>query len=280
LDEEELPEARFPHWDLSLAFVVALVVVLGAVLGTGAFLAWALNPMGPSPEAAPAMRSDGGVTFARQGDWLVFHPTPPPDTTIVPGTVYGVKTGLIVYPGARVDPRSYAPVARALADRGFLVVVVPMGLNLAVLSPDRARDVMRAYPGITSWAVGGHSLGGAMAARFADANKGGVGGLVLWAAYPPEGSRLAETTLPCASVFGTADKLATPAEIDDAKRLLPRGAAMTPIEGGNHSQFGSYGAQPGDGKAVISAEEQRRQVVEATVRLLLEVEAKGPGCST
>jgi pimeloyl-ACP methyl ester carboxylesterase len=210
----------------------------------------------------------------------VFHPTPPPDATAVPGSVYGVTTGFIIYPGARVDPRSYAPVARALAGRGFLVAIVPMGLNLAVLSPDRAGDVIRAYPGIQAWAVGGHSLGGAMAARFVERSPVGVGGLVLWAAYPEEGSRLSDTTLPCMSIFGTADKLATPAEIEKAERLLPRGATMTPIQGGNHSQFGSYGMQPGDTEAVISAAEQQRQVVEATAKLLSEVEAKGPGCSS
>ena len=33
------------------------------------------------------------------------------------------------------------------------------------------------------------------------------------------------------------------------------------MEGGNHSQFGNYGEQKGDGKATISAEEQQRQTV-------------------
>lgn len=276
MDEEELSERRLPHWGVWLA--AALVVAM--LIGGAGFVAWALSPMGPSPQAEAALRSGDGVTFVRQGDWLVFHPTPPPGTALVPGTVYGVKTGFVIYPGARVDPRSYAPVARELAKRGFLVAIVPMGLNLPVVSPDRARDVMRAYPGIQAWAVGGHSLGGAMAARFVDRSPGGVGGLVLWAAYPPEGSRLADTTLPAVCVYGTADGLATPAKVDAAKRLMPRGVVVVPVDGGNHSQFGSYGTQPGDGEAVISAGEQRRQVVEATARLLFEVEAKGAGCST
>ncbi|MBR3689616.1 MAG: hypothetical protein IKL97_00750, partial [Eggerthellaceae bacterium] len=38
---------------------------------------------------------------------------------------------------------------------------------------------------------------------------------------------------------------------------LGDGVAELVIEGGNHAQFGSYGAQEGDGAAAISAEAQR-----------------------
>ena len=72
--------------------------------------------------------------------------------------------GLILYPGARVDPRAYAPTARALVQEGYLVVIVPMLLDLAFFAPGRAAEVMAEFPGIEAWAGGGHSLGGAMAA--------------------------------------------------------------------------------------------------------------------
>jgi len=40
------------------------------------------------------------------------------------------------------------------------------------------------------------------------------------------------------------------------------------IEGGNHAQFGSYGPQPGDNEATISAQEQLDQTVEAIALLM------------
>ena len=36
------------------------------------------------------------------------------------------KTGFIFYPGALVDPRSYAPTAQAIAAQGYLAVIVKM----------------------------------------------------------------------------------------------------------------------------------------------------------
>jgi pimeloyl-ACP methyl ester carboxylesterase len=125
------------------------------------------------PEALAALESDAGV-LVETAPWLVFRPANQ-DPSI----------GLILYPGGRVDPRAYAPTARALAEEGYLVVIVPMPLNLAVLAPGRAAEVMAAFPGIKSWAIGGHSLGGAMAANFAHSNPGAVRGLGL-----PTGGKL------------------------------------------------------------------------------------------
>jgi len=54
--------------------------------------------------------------------------------------------GVFNYPGGRVDPRSYAPAARALAEKGHLAVITPMPLNLDVLNIGAAADVIAAYP--------------------------------------------------------------------------------------------------------------------------------------
>ena len=40
------------------------------------------------------------------------------------------------------------------------------------------------------------------------------------------------------------------------------------IKGGNHAQFGSYGVQKGDGKAVISASEQLEEAVRLTMEAI------------
>jgi hypothetical protein len=237
--------------------LILVVVLIGAVF-------WATRAAGPMPEALAALESDSQVSVSTN-PWLVFRPTA--------GSPY---TGLVLYPGGRVDPRSYAPPAREIASEGFLVVVVPMPLNLAVLGVDRATDVMAAFPEVRSWAIGGHSLGGAMAARYAHRSPDSIEGLILWAAYPASGDDLSDHDLAAASIYGTRDGVSTLDEITVSQPLLPPHTSWVPIEGGNHAQFGWYGPQSGDMIATISREEQQQQAVAATVALLSRLVAKVP----
>ncbi len=241
--------ARRLRW--LLAGVTALLTI--AVLG---FVAWASIVPAPAPAALSALASDAQVVVTTD-KWLVF-------------TRAGAQpdTGLIFYPGGKVDPRAYAPQARAIAAAGYLVVVVPMPLHLAVLAPGRAAEVIAAYPGVRRWAIGGHSLGGSMAANFAHGHPGAVQGLVLWAAYPAGSDDLSAAALQVASIYGTRDGLVTADKLDASRAILPPGTVWTVIDGGNHGQFGWYGPQSGDNPATISAEEQQAQTVAATVALL------------
>ena len=226
-----------------------LLLLIPALLVVG-FVVWAETPLGPMPEALAALESDELVRV-EQGEWYVFRP--------VEGTQ---DTGLIIYPGGRVDPRSYAPQARAFAEEGYLAIIVPMPLNLAVFNPGAAEEVIAAYPEITTWAVGGHSLGGAMAANFTHKNPGLLDGLFLWAAYPAESDDLASQEVKVVSIYGTLDGLMTSAEVEASRALLPADTSWVPIEGGNHAQFGWYGDQPGDNPATISREEQQAQTID------------------
>ena len=236
----------------------ALPVLL--ILAGLVFTLWASAASEPMPEALAALESDERV-LVETAPWLVFWPVDQEPTT-----------GLILYPGGRVDPRAYAPAARALAEEGHLVVIVPMPLNLAFFAPGRAADVMTAFPGVENWAVGGHSLGGAMAASYAHSNPEAVHGLVLWASYPAGSDDLSGYQLAVSSIYGTQDGLATGDEIAASRSLLPPDAQWTAIEGGNHAQFGWYGPQSGDNVATISREEQQAQIVAATLQLLLQME--------
>jgi dienelactone hydrolase len=235
---------------------ILLVLGIVVVLIFFSFLIWANTPLRAMPEALYAMQSDSHVQVAEEG-WIVFQPTAGrPDT------------GLIIYPGGRVDPKAYAPVARAIAERGYLVVIVPMPLNLAVLAPDRAEDIIASFPEIQHWVIGGHSLGGAMAARFADQHPDDIQGLFLWAAYPPESNDLSDQGIPVVSLMASLDGLGTNQGIDETRLLLPPEARFVVIEGGNHAQFGWYGVQPGDGEAVISRTDQQAQILSATADML------------
>jgi pimeloyl-ACP methyl ester carboxylesterase len=235
-----------------------LLLLIPILLGAG-YVAWVRVQHQPMPEALAALASDAEVEV-ETGRWLLFRPagrTP--------------RSGLILYPGGFVDPRAYAPTARAIAAKGYQVVVVPMPLNLAVLGSNRAANVVAAYPEIARWAIGGHSLGGAMAARYAYRSPQRVHGLVLWAAYPASGDDLSARALAVASIYGTLDGLATPAKIDASRPLLPPDTQWTAIEGGNHAQVGWYGPQSGDLPATLSRADQQAQIVLATVGLLEQV---------
>lgn len=239
--------------------ILAIIGVL-LIAGVSGFVIWGNTPAEAMPEAMIAVESNAQVTVT-QDEWLVFTPTDIEPTT-----------GFIFYPGGRVDYRAYAPVASQIAAQGYQVVIVPMPLNLAVLNMDAADEVMAAYPEIEDWVIGGHSLGGAMAANFAAKNPDKVAGLVLWAAYPAGNDDLSTSDLQVASIYATQDGLTGSEDIDASRALLPTDTAWIEIEGGNHAQFGWYGAQSGDNPAEISRQEQQAQIVEATTALLESIQ--------
>lgn len=241
-------------WAGLVAGGLLLAMLLLCAAGVGLYARQ--NTYGPQPEALAALESSAEVTVTT-APWLTFTPTAAPPAA-----------GLIIYPGGLVDPRAYAPPAHDLAARGYLVVITPMPLNLAVMAPNRAANVIAAFPQVERWAIGGHSLGGTMAARFAAAQPAQVDGLVLWASYPAEGTTFADPSLPVVSVFGTRDGLIGSEEIENSRRLLPPDTRFVPVEGGNHAQFGWYGPQQGDQPASISHAGQQAQQVAATLSLL------------
>lgn len=236
-----------------LLFLVPTVAVL--------FVIWASDAAGPSNEALAALQNTKSVQVSLESDWIIFYPKRGQ-----------TRTGLIFYPGGKVDSRAYAPAAMAIAEAGHLVALVSMPLNLAVFAPGRAADVIAAFPEIEQWVIGGHSLGGSMAANFADSNPDAVEGIVLWASFPAGSDSLADASLSAVSIYGTNDGLIDEGEIETSRALLPDTAVFVPIEGGNHAQFGWYGAQNGDNAATISHAEQQRLTVDATIRLLNKFE--------
>lgn len=248
----------------NLLIILAVILVVALIAGGGA---WAvLNGRNAArPEARAALESGPDVTVTRPADqdWYVFAPAgETPDT------------GLILYPGGFVDPVAYASVARDIAARGFLVVLDPMPLNLAVTGVESADAIVAAFPEITTWAIGGHSLGGAMAAEYIKNNEGAVSGLALWAAYPAESTDLSARPIRVVSLYGDADGVAAVAEVTGGAARLPAGTEFVLIPGGNHTQFGRYGEglQRGDNAAAISRDEQQAMVVEATAGLLRAID--------
>ena len=251
VDEQMQRPQRVARW--------LAIVLLGLAFCFVAFLVWTGRPALAADAALHALTSDAQVTVTTE-PWLVFTPTTPT-----------ITTGFIFYPGGRVDPRAYAPAAHAIAAAGYLVVIVPMPLNLAILAPGRAQTVIAAYPAIRHWAIGGHSLGGAMAANFVTTHPGAVEQLILWGAYPNDTDSLANRTgLVTTLIYGTADGIITAPEVTAARRRLPEQTQFVAIQGGNHAQFGWYGEQPGDQPATIDRTTQQAQVIAATLAVLAQ----------
>lgn len=236
---------------VSLALATLILIFLVAV-----FVAWGETPAQPLTEAFANLDSDTLVTVS-SSRWLTFTPVSSQPST-----------GFIFYPGGRVDYRAYAPAAHEIAANGYLVVIVPMPLNLAIFGVNAATDVQNAYPQIKHWVIGGHSLGGSMAAMFAKAHPGAVQGLVLWASYPASGDDLSNSALRVLSIYGTSDGLATKQKIEASHLLLPADTEWIQIIGGNHAQFGWYGDQAGDHPALITRTEQQSQIIKATISFL------------
>lgn len=234
----------------------ALIFVVLTSLGG---VAWWNSQTYPASEAAlQALQSDDRVVVTQADGLITFEPVN-----------RQASIGFILYPGAGVDYRAYAPVLHQIAARGHFAAVVRVPLNLAFFDSGAANRVMELYPAIQHWAVGGHSLGGVAASGFVEANLDRIAGLVLWASYPADDA-LAAAPVQVISIYGTND-MAGMEPFDRSRAQLPMGAQFVVIDGGNHAQFGSYGPQRGDNPAGISAEEQWTQIVEATAQFLDEL---------
>ena len=179
---------------------------------------------------------------------LVFHADEP-------------VAGLIFYPGGKVAYESYAPLMSALSQRGILCVLIHMPCNLAVLDVDAAKDIPEQLPEIRHWYIGGHSLGGAMAASYAAKHPDDFDGIVLLAAYST--ADLTQSGLQIVQIYGTEDGVMNRASYEKYASNLPEGSMEIILEGGNHAGFGAYGPQKKDGALDISPESQWAQTADA-----------------
>lgn len=176
-----------------------------------------------------------------------------PDETIVYGEADS-EVGFIFYPGGKVEYTAYEPLMVALASRGVLCVLVKMPFNLAVLDMNAAEGIPEKYPDVDGWFIGGHSLGGSMAASYAAEHSEEFRGVVLLASYST--ADLTQSSLDVLSIFGSEDGVMNREKYDEYKKNLPSDLTEIEIAGGCHAYFGMYGEQKGDKEPALSAEEQ------------------------
>jgi pimeloyl-ACP methyl ester carboxylesterase len=164
----------------------------------------------------------------------------------------GSRVGFIFYPGGKVEAYSYAPLMNALAERGITAVLCEMPFNLAVFDINAADRAISSLPEVEEWYIGGHSLGGSMAAIYLASHKEKLSGIVLLGSYSIDNL----TDCPTLSVYGSEDGVMNREKYENNRSNLPDDMREVVIEGGNHAYFGMYGEQKGDGRASISPTEQ------------------------
>lgn len=231
-------------------WLIAIVLVL-AVAAAGANV-WVESLYPVQKTARAALVPAQNVTVQLTDDSIVFIPDEP-------------QAGFIFYPGALVPVEAYAPLLRTLAENGVLCVAVHMPLRLAVLDMNAADGIADQYSEITRWAIGGHSLGGAMAASYAAKHAEEYDVLVLLAAYSK--AELPES-LSVVSIYGDQDQVMNREKYAEYRGNLPESAVEVIVAGGNHAQFGDYGHQKGDGVASVIAQEQLDTTVQAILSVL------------
>ncbi len=176
------------------------------------------------------------------------------------------KSGLIFYPGGKVEYTAYEPLMQACAANGILCALVEMPFNLAVLDIDAADGIQGLYPDVEDWYLGGHSLGGSMAASYLAENKEDYEGLILLGSYST--ADLSNTSLNVLSVYGSEDQVLNHEKYSQYKENLPTDFTELVLEGGCHAYFGMYGAQDGDGTPTLSNIEQIKLTADAITNLI------------
>ena len=222
-----------------LAACVLLVMVIGAYLSIG---------YDASPEAIDAMAAGSHDGYAQ-----VFMPQE-------------VRGGLIFYPGGLVDHRAYAPLMRLLCDRGILCLLMEMPMDLAVLNVRAADGHQARYPQVERWLIGGHSLGGAMAASYVSDHADEYDALVLLGAYST--ADLSRTDLRVLSIYGTQDGVLNREKYESCRGHYPPRFEEIVVDGGCHAYFGDYGTQKGDGTPSISREAQMTVAADAIAAMM------------
>ncbi|WP_294702365.1 alpha/beta fold hydrolase [uncultured Flavonifractor sp.] len=237
------PISRRRKWLVAGGILLLILAIL-----MGAFLWYVSDYYRAENVALEVMAQGSGITV--QDNLTILSPTYPTDTAI------------IFYPGAKVEAEAYLPLLDQIRQTGVTCILVHMPFNMAIFDADAAEEVISRFPEIQHWYVAGHSMGGAMASKFASDHPDQVDGLILMGAYI-YGDYPDEKTL---TIYGSLNQ-SVEDHIDYTENIVE-------IEGGNHAQFGNYGPQKGDPPAEISAEEQQAQTVTAIEAFLSRTDAQ------
>lgn len=237
--ERAEPRSRRRRWP-AVVGVVALAAVAIGFLGFVVYVRVATYPADRAALQAALTHPTVSVRSARR-HWVIEPERPVGAQNPAP---------LVYYPGGLVAPQSYLRSLVLVAERtGRTVYLVRAPFNAAIFDIAAARRIIDRY-GLDAPIVGGHSLGGISACRFAAANPQSVSGLLLLGSYCDRD--LSASGLLVHSVMGDNDRIINRDNYLAARGNLPADASVLDIPDLNHSAFGDYGLQRDDGPSTLS----------------------------
>lgn len=192
------------------------------------------------------IEGNDGLTIQDKGNYLILSPQ----------SIDGEKKSIIYYPGGLVAPEAYLyKMGHTAICLEKTVYIIRAPFNAAIFRVNAARSIIHHYELGPVW-VGGHSLGGISAARFAAGHREMVSGVFLFGSYSDRD--LGDFEGRIVSVMGLQDQIINWDNYEQAKKNLPPDAILLEIQGLNHSDFGSYGLQRGDGMSLLN----EKQIIE------------------
>jgi len=219
-----------------------------------AFLVYTSNYYHADEIAIQEERYGGSLDISNIDGALVFDPG-------------NADTALIFYPGGKVEYTAYEPLMIKIAQKGILCILPEMPFNLAVFDINAANKYISQNTEILHWYIGGHSLGGSMAANYASKNSEKIEGLILLAAYSTVD--ISSDNIRVLSIYGSKDEVLNKESYRKNKSNLPADFTEIVIQGGNHAGFGCYGPQKGDGEAEITSKQQQTDTAQAIAEFCL-----------
>jgi len=229
------PQIRYAKWATLIAIAIFSLIVYS-------------NQYYPASAFVDRMIEETQLNVTANGEAWVIEPQNSDESL-----------GWLIYPGGKVESKAYVPLAIELAKTtNQRVIIVSFPLKLGILKSGVGKEWMDEYSNIERWVIVGHSLGGVAGASFANKDDRVVG-LAFLASYP---NASLSKEIEMISIRGSEDKVLNMSQFSKKIENFSVSSEFYVLQGGNHSQFGSYGFQKGDGVSSISEEQQRRFVVD------------------
>ena len=228
-----------------------LTIVILIIFSIVGMLIWTSNTYKPSEEVFALVDNSD---YEKEDDFYVFQSKNESN-----------GKGIVIYPGALVEPLSYSYIANELSKEGYLVAIPDLNFNLSITENNKADEFILKNDQIKEWYVAGHSMGGVSAAFYAEEKQELVDGVIFLGSYPSKSTDLSDNNQKILSIYAENDGLTTIEDIEESKKNLPKDAIFVEIDGGNHANFGIYGEQKGDKEAEITTKEQQDKIIEAII---------------
>lgn len=226
--------------------IILISIVVTLIILPGVFYIYTLNYYRADDDALQVINNNSS-DVKNHRNITVFYPDDKSE---------GTTTGLIFYPGGKVEDVAYAPILYDLSKRGITCILLKMPFNLAVFNIDAADSVYGEFPHIKNWYIAGHSLGGAMASSYVEDNGDKLNGMILLGAYP-----INDEDVPTLVIYGSEDLGLDLSKLENTENKIE-------LSGGNHANFGNYGIQKGDGIAAMSRMEQQILTIDAIIEFI------------